>query len=149
MAMAQGLNPLIRFNKRALDEKQRALAVLQSQHEALAEERIALDRALAAEAKAASTAPDFAFAFANYAAATRQRQKAIGEKMRRLETEIEAAREAIRDGFRELKTYEIAQANRDEAERKALAQKVATELDEIAITVTQRRKAEDDSGNAP
>jgi flagellar protein FliJ len=147
--MAQGLNPLIRFNKRALDEKQRALAVLQSQHEALAEENLALERAIAAEAKAATTAPDFAFAFANYAAATRQRQKAIGEKMRSLETEIEAARDAIRDGFRELKTYEIAQANRDEAERKALAQKVATELDEIAITVTQRRKAEDDGGNAP
>lgn len=141
--MAKGLKPLIRYNKRQLDDKQRVLAGLQSQRDGLQAQFDGLEQSVRAEAAAASASPEFGWAFASYAAAVRQQQKQLQQYLTLFDQKIEQALEEIREAFRELKTYEIAQANREEAERKELAHKVGVELDEVALTVTQRRKAAD------
>ncbi len=133
------LKSLIRLHKFLLDEKRRSLQDLESL-------RVHFDTALArleaevrAEKRTVETAPEMAFAFADYAASARERRLYLIDSIDETERQIEQARDAVNEAFRELKKYQITQANRERMAAQRAARLEQANLDEIGLIVYRRR----------
>jgi flagellar protein FliJ len=141
--MAKGLHGLIRYHNWQLDEKKRALAELQDQRAAIDVALRKLEEEVVAEKKAASELEGVAYGIDAYLKATKKRRVMMESIARSLDHRIEKALEDIRQGFQELKKYELAQQERDRKEAAEAARREAIDMDEIAQNGFQRRKAED------
>ncbi len=135
----KGLKSLIRLHKFRLDERRRGLQELETL-------RLRLDAALArleaevrAEKVTVETAPEMAFAFADYAASARERRLKLIDSIDETERQIEQARDAVNEAFRELKKYQITQANRERMAAQRAARLEQANLDEIGLIVYRRR----------
>ncbi len=134
----KGLKSLIRLHRFRLDERRRGLQELETL-------RLRLDAALArleaevrAEKVTVETAPEMAFAFADYAASARERRRKLIDSIDEAERQIEQARDAVNEAFQELKKYQITQANRERMAAQRAARLEQANLDEIALTVYRR-----------
>ena len=139
------LDPLIRYRKHGVDEKQRVLAELYRQSEELAQNRKAIEDEIAAEtalAEGMATAESSAY-LGRYLEGARKKIAAIDANIRKLETKIAIAQEDMRNAFAEMKKIEITQRNREEREQAEADRKEAQELDEIAIEGYRRRLEEE------
>ncbi len=133
------LNGLIRLHKFRLDERRRGLQDLESL-------RVHFDTALAqleaevrAEIRTVEAAPEMAYAFADYAASARQRQRRLIDSIEESERQIEQARDAVNQAFQELKKYQITQANRERMAAQRAARLEQANLDEIGLITYRRR----------
>jgi len=139
--MAKGLKTLIRVHEWEVDEKRRGLGRLLSHVHELEKRGLDLEREIVNEqAVAAGAAAEVGFAYGPYAEAAIGRRETIKRNIAGVEVEIDAARNVLSDAYRELKTYEIAQQERDQAEAAELDRKEQADLDEIGIRGAVRQR---------
>ncbi len=137
--MAKDFKTLVRMRKWALDEKQRELGEMLGVLGNLEAEKNALEQAVLAEQKIAAENPELAgFAYGGFASAVIAEREAIEKMIADQEAKIDAFRDEVADAFKELKTAEIAERNRLEAERAEEDKKEQDELDEIGARSATR-----------
>ncbi|MBS8275565.1 hypothetical protein DYI21_18390 [Thalassospira tepidiphila] len=137
--MAKDFKTLVRMRKWALDEKQRELGEMLGVLGNLEAEKEALEQAVIAEQKVAAENPELAgFAYGGFANAVIAEREAIATMIAEQEEKIDVFRDEVADAFKELKTAEIAERNRVEAERAEEDKKEQDELDEIGMRSATR-----------
>lgn len=142
---AKGLKTLIRLSKFNVDEKRRMLTALQAREDHILEEIRAGEEQLKREQElAAHDATGIGFAYGAFHQAWMRRRDLMHQALAAVRAEIEAAREELAEAFRELKTYEVTQANREKREREEADRKEQIFLDEVGLTM-HRRKGEADA----
>jgi len=144
-AAKKGLKPLIRLTKFTVDEKRRALTAWQDAEDQVLAQIQATDQQLLHEQQVASQDPTVAYLFPAFLAQWKNRRQALENQLAAVRHELELARDALSEAFRELKTYEVTQANREKREREELERKEQIFLDEIGQNTHLRRKAEDEA----
>lgn len=140
------LDSLIRLHRWRVEERRRELAEAERREAELGARLRALEAELEAErAEAASASSGQAGApsvtgadYAAYAAGVRQRQQALSAPLAEAARRRQQAGEALAAAFRELKKYELAEANRRARVRAAAARREQGVLDEIAQNTTRR-----------
>ena len=135
----KGLKSLIRLHKFRLDERRRGLQELETLRLRLDAALVRLEAEVRAEKRTVETAPEMAFAFADYAASARDRRDKLVDSIDETKQQIEQAREAVNEAFQELKKYEITQANRERMAARRAARLEQAELDEVGLNVYRRR----------
>lgn len=135
------LNPLIRVRRHSVEQKQKFLAELYRQAEALQEQK---DTLLGTMVKEREKVEELGVAmltyFGPYSEAVKGRVEDIEAAMKKLNARIDVARDAMREAYAELKKVEITQERREEEEAAAINKKESNELDDIAIDIFRRQK---------
>ena len=140
--MAKHLHALIRLNQWEVDEKRRALGALVRRLDELEGQAGQLEKQLIREQAAARAQPNEAgFLYGNFAVAVIRARERLAGMIRNINTEVEAAREALAEARRELKKYEVAQAARDRRAAEEAAKLEQADLDEVGLQGHRRRKA--------
>lgn len=138
--MAKHLKNLIRLNDWQVEEKQRALGELLTAVAALETKRRQLEEEMVRERKAAAEAPgEIGIYYGNFAKAALTRRRALEKAIAEGEAEVAAARDRLREAYRELKKYEVAQAHRDAREAAERDHREQLFLDEIGIQAFVRK----------
>ncbi len=129
---------LIRLAEQQLDDKRKALARLESSLEVARAGRAALDAELATEQKAAAASVDSARTYGAYAQRMIARRQAADQLVADTEAAVEAAREAVRTAFTELKRYQITHDARLAKLAAEQARKEQAVADETAQNMKRR-----------
>lgn len=134
------LNNIIRLRKWELDEKRRVLAALLEERDGI----IGAIEAIQEEVKEQSRNTGLevsAVAIGAYLEGTRQRQLQLAQLLVAKDQEVQKHQDIVADGFRELKTFEIARTR--EKERVAFAEAKAEQdaFDELGIQNHAREEA--------
>jgi flagellar protein FliJ len=137
------LKSLIRLRRWQLDEKRRALSELQAFADRLSAERERLDMELATEAAVAAETFEGQRAYPAYARAAKQRRDQLEKAIEEVQGRIARATDELRQFFREAKTLELAQADRQRRAKEAVQKREAAMLDEIALDGFRRRNNEE------
>ncbi|MCC9624158.1 flagellar FliJ family protein [Thalassospira sp. MA62] len=137
--MAKDFKTLIRMRKWALDEKRRELGEMLGVLENLIAEKKALEQAVLNEQKVASENPQLVgYAYGNFANAVIAEREILEQRIKAQEQKVDAFRDEVADAFKAVKTAEIAERNRVEAERAEADKKEQDELDEIGMRSATR-----------
>jgi flagellar export protein FliJ len=138
------LDPLIRFRKHTVDEKQKILSQLYRDAENLERQRQAILDKMEREKKLAQEmgAPEALTYLGRYLEGARKKVKIYDGAIKKIEIRIAAAQEDIREAFAEQKKVEITQAERKAREKKARDHKDDQEMDDIALDGFRRKKDE-------
>jgi len=142
--VAKSLKNLIRLHEWQLDERRRELAVEQKELDQLEN---ALNRLLAEVAKEqeiARTAEDITIgaSFGPFAQNAKEKRQTIEATIEIKEKQVEEARDNLAEAFKELKTFEISQANRDKEEALEQGRKDQNDLDEIGLNAHRLKQVE-------
>jgi flagellar export protein FliJ len=137
--MAKDFKTLVRIRKWALDEKQRELGDMLRVLDTLEAQRKQVDLAIKSEQKVAAENPETAgFAYGNFASAVIEEREALDNQIAAQEQKIDAFRDEVADAFKALKTAEITERNRVDAERAEEDRKEQDVLDEIGMRSATR-----------
>lgn len=140
MANAKGLKTLIRLSKFTVDERRRVLTALQDAEDQVIAEIAKAERQLKDEQRLASEdSTGIGYLYGAYQGAWMNRRENLERSLHALREQIEAARDALTEAFRELKTYEITQKERDRQEREEQDRKEQAALDEMGQQMHQRK----------
>lgn len=140
---AKGLKTLIRLSKFNVDEKRRVLTALQAREDQVLAEIRQAEAQLAREHKMATDNPTtVGFAFPAYYRAWTQLRNGLEQALMAVRQQIEVARDELAEAFREQKTYEVTQTNREKREREEADRKEQIFLDEVGLNM-HRRKGEE------
>ena len=131
---------LIRLHKYKVDQVRQKLAGLETMKGELMSRRDQLDETLERERIRSKDSDIGRVAFPTFLKSVRDRQANLQRSADELEDQIMEVREELAEAFRELKTYETAEAQEQEREREAEARAEQIELDDLAIE-THRRNA--------
>ncbi len=138
--MARDLKGVIRYRKWELDEKRRALGELLRKEQGLIDALDKFEQEMIAESKAASAhAAEGGITFGTYAFAAKARREQVELWLAQAREQVEIAREDLAQGFKEFKTFEIAQENRDKVEQQERDAKTQKALDEMALNIHRRK----------
>ncbi|MBC7950952.1 MAG: flagellar FliJ family protein [Rhodospirillaceae bacterium] len=138
---AKGLKTLIRLSKFNVDERRRVLTALQNREDQIIEEirqgelRLKEEQRLAAE-----DAAGIGYLYGAYHKAWMQRRDQMHQALTAVRAEIEVARDELAEAFRQQKTYEVTQANREKAEREEADRKEQIFLDEVGSNIHRRKE---------
>jgi len=134
------LHSLIRLHDWQVEEKQRALADLLAAVMALETRARNLEEELLNEQKVAAAAPaEIALYYGAFAKAAIARRKVLAKAIADAEAEAAAARDRLREAYRELKKYAVAQEHRDIRETAERDRKEQIFLDELGIQAFLRK----------
>jgi flagellar protein FliJ len=140
---AKGLKTLIRLSKFNVDEKRRTLTALQNREDHIIEEIRKGEQQLKDEQElAAQDSTGVGFVYGAFQQAWMKRRDLMHQALVAVRQEIEKAREELAEAFRELKTYEITQANREKREREEADRKEQIFLDEVGSNIHRRKEKE-------
>lgn len=141
--MAKGdLHNLIRLGEWQVDEKRRQLGQLMRVLDDLEDRARRLEQELIEEQHVAARAPNEAgFLYGNYAEAVIERRERLKESIAMAEAEVARARDELREAYRDLKKYEIAQRNRDQKAAAEAARKEQLVLDELGLQGYRSRQS--------
>ena len=142
--MVANLESLIKFRKHTVDEKQRILAALYREAEELEAAQQAVRAQMIEERKITDElgTPDAASAYNLYAEGARRKIADLQVKLDKMQIRLEAAQEAMREAFAEMKKIEITDNNRKKVANKAQQKKEDQALDDVAIEIYNRKKDE-------
>ena len=137
----KGLPGLIRLNRWKVDEQRRKVTELELLAEELAGQLADLKAQVEREGREAGTDVEARRAYSAFLQGALARRDKLRGSIDDLHVEISAAKDALADAYRELKSYEVAQANRDrrEAQKQALRERV--KMDEIGLGMYRRKAA--------
>lgn len=133
------LDPLIRYRKHQLEEKQKFLAALYKLAEELLTKRTEILDQIEKE-KQALNAEDMAqmgafSGFGNFLQASKNKINGLQNEEQKLDTRIQIAINDMRNSFGELKKIEITHERRIEAERKKLDARETAIFEEIGLQI--------------
>jgi len=138
--VARDLHTLIRLREWSVDNARRKLAELLRLVEDLEGQARALEDEIAAEQAVARATPnDAGVVYGAFARAAIKRRERIAASIDQIEEEIAVARDELRDAYRELKKYEIAQDARDLRAAEEEGRRDQAVLDEIGLQGHRRR----------
>lgn len=144
MATGKDLKAIIRITRFDVDERRRALGVLLRREAEIEDGLKALAEELERErAIAAADQGQAGFAFGPYLRRYHLRREEAEAALAHVRVLIAKAQDDLAEAFRGLKTYEIAQANRERREREEAARRDQALTDEIGMTLFRRRQAQD------
>jgi flagellar export protein FliJ len=134
------LHTLIRLRKWEVDERQRAVAVLLRREEAI----LTAQRELALEIEREKTFVGQAdvfetMTFSAYLERCEERRVEMANALVEIRKLIEEARDELAEAYRRLKTFEVTQERRDDAEEKEADRLERIELNEIGLNSHRRR----------
>ena len=135
------LDPLIKLRKKTVEDKQRVLAELYRQYEAVQAQKDQLLMDLAREQaliEADITALDARSWFGPYADGVKAKIALCDRHLSRLDTRIIVARDDVRAAFADMKKIEIIDRERDKRDRKLADDKESREMDAIGIDLFRR-----------
>lgn len=136
----KGLKTLIRLSKFKVDEKRRELTALQNREEKILADLAADEQRLRHEQQvAAQDAAGVGYLYGAYHQAWMARRDAFHAALAKVRQEIEGIRDELAELFREQKTYELTQANREKREREEQDRKEQLFLDEIGQNLHMRK----------
>ncbi|MEP4379426.1 MAG: flagellar FliJ family protein [Alphaproteobacteria bacterium] len=136
----KSLPTLIRLRKHTLDEARRELTELQRAVDAINQARASLDRELATESATARDDIEASYRYGEYLVTVRERRSMFDQQESELAQRITLAEAGVREAFRDLKQFEIADAQRIESERAAETRKEQLSLDEVALSSFRRQE---------
>lgn len=133
------LEPLMRYRKHQLDEKQKILANLYGEAEKLLTRQNTILDEIERE-KEAATSPDFQHVvavsgFGHFLLGSRTKLKELQKQQDRMELRITIALNDMRETFGDLKKIEITHQNRLERERKKLQKREDALFEEIGLQI--------------
>ena len=131
---------LIRLHKYKVDQVRQKLAGLEAMKAELMSRRSQLDETLERERIRAKDSDIGRIAFPTFLKSVRDRQANLQRSADELEEQIAGVREELGEAFRELKTFETAEAVEHSREMAAEARTEQIEMDDMAIE-THRRNA--------
>lgn len=138
----KSLGTLIRLRQHEMDAAKRALNELEAHAESIEQRGRDLEAEFEAESARAYGDADASFAIGDYIAAVRQKRHGIDQERQAVAQEIALAEAKVRDAFRELKRFELAQTMEEDRAAKAAERQEQDRLDETALA-TYRENAED------
>jgi len=134
------LHNLIRLHDWQVEEKQRQLAGLVGAVAALEDRARRLEEELLHEQKVAAAAPaEIGLYYGNFAKAAIERRRMLAKAIAEAEAETAAARDKLREAYRELKKYAVAQDHRDVREAAERDRKEQIFLDELGMQTFLRK----------
>lgn len=139
--MGRNLKSLIKLHEWNLDERRRELGDLLRQHDALIHQKQTLLQRVEEEQAVASRSEEFIVgaSFGPFAMASRMRREELDRMIAAKNVEVEDARDKLNEVYKELKTYEITQANRERKEALERERKEQALLDEMGMLAHQRK----------
>lgn len=135
------LDPLIKLRKKTVEDKQRVLADLYRQYEAVQAQKDQLLMDLAREQaliEADITALDARSWFGPYADGVKAKVALCDTHLSRLDTRIIVARDEVRHAFSEMKKVEIIDRERKKEIQKEFDEKESRLMDDIGIEAFRR-----------
>tara|TARA_R110000787_G_scaffold178162_2_gene290070 strand:- start:131 stop:547 length:417 start_codon:yes stop_codon:yes gene_type:complete len=136
----KGLPGLIRLNQWKVDEQRRRVTDLEILADELAGQVAELELQLEREGRMAGDDVASRQAFSSFLKGALSRREKLQGSIADLGQQISDAKDGLADAYRELKSYEIAQANRDRRETHKAALRERVKMDEIGMGL-HRRKA--------
>lgn len=135
----KGLPGLIQLNQWKVDEQRRKVTELEILSERLADEVTQLQNDIEREGRNSGESVESSQAFSAFLAGAMTRRETLRGSIADLQLQISAAKDDLADAYRELKSYEIAQARRDsrEARKRELRDRVI--MDEIGMGMFRRK----------
>ena len=136
------LDPLIRFRRHTVDEKQKVLSDFYRKAETLENKKAQLDERLEAERQALGpdAGPEMVAYFGRFAQNIRRDIDRINAELKKLEVRIQIAQDEVRAAFAEMKKVEIVQKQRMAAEKAAADKKETAILDEAGLEAYRRKE---------
>lgn len=140
--MSKDIKGLIRLRKWTVDEQRRALAELLAQEEAIIRRQRALEEMIVSEQKVAANDPTgvAARAYGDFARAAVDTRARLDGERRQIGTAIAAQQEKLAEAFRDFKTFEQIQKNRDARAAIERGRKEQAVMDETAANNFRRRR---------
>ncbi len=139
--MSKSLKPLIRFRKFELDQRRRELRALEDLAAQIDASIVALDEEVANERRLAANDLLLARFWPTYAEWAKGRREELVQNRLQIGEQILKAEEAVTEAYRELKKFEVAEANRIAREKAEQERKAQIRLDEIAQVAHLRNNA--------
>lgn len=144
-AKSKGLKTLIRLSKFDVDEKRRMLTELQNREDIILEDIRQHDIRLKEEQSlAAQDATGIGYLYGSYHKQWMDQRDHHQIALMACRHMIEQARDVLADAYRQLKTYEITQKERDRKEREETDRKEQAFLDELGQQIHQRKEVAND-----
>ncbi len=134
------LTNIIRLRKWELDEKRRRLADLQGEREEIVLAIEAMEAELVEQSRSSGLEVS-AVAIGAYLEGVRIRQEQLSKLLAAKEREVSKHQDIVAEGFRELKTFEIAQTREQARVRAAEAKEEQDAFDELGIQNHAREEA--------
>ncbi len=130
---------LIRLNQWKVDEQRRKVTELEILADDLSRQEQDLRDEIEREGRIAGEDVESSHAFSAFLKGALARRDRLRGSIEELQNQISDAKDGLADAYRELKSYETAQLNRDrrEARKQALRERVA--MDEIGLGLYRRR----------
>lgn len=141
----KGLTGLIKVEQQQLETKRKALADLEQQRAQCENQLVEIARDIEAEGRVAEEAPDTALDYSRFLTAAMARRRNVQSTIDSLDRDIEIARGAVADAYRELRKYELAHERAEKARALTRRRRDQTKMDDIGMTL-HRRKAGGDLG---
>lgn len=137
--MKADLHGIIRLRKWEVDEKRRVLGQLLDREAQIVGALERLQREVEEEGRMASAhVREGGMAFGAYAQRSLQRRDMLLRALEEARKQVEQARDAMAEAFKDLKTLELTQEARDTAAREEQDHKEQLVLDEIGLTLYRR-----------
>lgn len=141
---AKGLKTLIRLSKFNVDERRRTLTALQAREDQILDEIAKGEHRLKVEQGiAAADAAGVGYLYGAYHRAWMKTRADQERTLAAVRAQIETARDELAEAYRELKTYEVTQANREKQERQEADSKEQVFLDEVGLNIHRRKDADE------
>jgi hypothetical protein len=137
--VSKSLKPLIRYRKFELDERRRELRALEDLAAQIDASIVALDQEVLRERQLAANDMLLARYWPTYSDWARGRREELVQNRLQIGEQILKAEDAVTDAYRELKKFEVAEANRLAREKAEQDRKDRIRLDEIAEVAHQRK----------
>ena len=135
------LKSLIRLHQWKLDEKLRDLRELERLHSQLQARSTKLNLELAEEQAIAEKSREASYTYANYVESVFEQQRNLKQSIYETISQIQDLEEAVAKAYRELKKYELTEANRQQRQKQILERHQQNDLDEVALNLHRRRPA--------
>ena len=135
----KGRKLLIRLHEREVDEKRKQLAELDRLLDSLRAQVHNLEAELLIEQHKAGGDPDALMTYDAYAQAVIERRKNLAATISDVELRVAQARDELADAFRDLKKYEIAEANFQRRKARDELRVEQITLDDVAVEGFRRK----------
>jgi len=133
------LTGIIRLHRWQLEERLRDLQELERLHERLQTQVVGLDEELAREKTVAGECHEASYTLSAYVKQAIGRRRKLKDSLYRVIDQIQEMEDSVAEAYRELKKYELTEANRLQREKKYLERRQQIELDEISLNSYRRR----------
>lgn len=138
----KSIGTLIRLRQLEMDAARRALTELEVAGDEIKARRLSLEDEFAAESAHAYGDAEASFVLGDYITAVRMQRRELDRQEQELDQKKALAEANVRDAFRELKRFELAETMQQDRATKALAAQEQNRLDEVALS-SFRQNAED------